>query len=156
MTAVHPRLAQLVRYGAVPAIATATSLTVLGALVATRTTSAGWANVIATGVGTVPSFELNRRWVWGRRGARSVQAEVVPFCALSAAGLVLSTLAVTAIARWADAAGLASATRTLAVQAANLAAFGSLWLAQFLVLDRLLFADRTTVRQDARAPSPSR
>ena len=35
-------------------------------LVGTDAVTAGWANVIATGVGTVPSFELNRRWVWGR------------------------------------------------------------------------------------------
>lgn len=159
MSPVRPvplRLAQLVRYGAVSAIATTTSLVVLGALVATRTTSAGWANVIATGVGTIPSFELNRRWVWGRRGTRSVQAEIVPFCVLSAAGLVLSTLFVHAIAGWADAQGFATATRTLAVQAANLAAFGSLWLAQFLVLDRVLFAERATVGQDAPAPSAHR
>jgi putative flippase GtrA len=156
VTPVGRRLAQLVRYGTVSAIATTTSLTVLGALVATRAVSAGWANVIATGVGTVPSFELNRRWVWGRRGDRSLRAEVAPFVAMSATGLALSTVAVSVIARWADAAGLATSTRTLAVQAANLSAFGSLWLAQFLVLDRVLFADRASVGQDAPAPSARR
>jgi putative flippase GtrA len=150
------RLGQLVRYGTVSAIATTTSLAVLGALVATRTVTAGWANVIATGVGTVPSFELNRRWVWGRRGDRSLGGEVVPFVAMTAAGLALSTLAVSLAARWADASGLGTSTRTLAVQAANLAAFGSLWLAQFVVLDRFLFAPRPAVGQDARAPSPPR
>jgi putative flippase GtrA len=145
-----------VRYGAVSAIATTTSLLVLGALVGTRTTTAGWANVIATAVGTVPSFELNRRWVWGRGGARSVRSELVPFVALSFAGLALSTLAVSVIARWADGAGLADATRTVAVQAANLAAFGALWLVQFVVLDRVLFADRSPVGQDRQVPASPR
>ena len=150
------RLAQLVRYGAVSAIATATSLIVLGALVATRVLTPGWANVVATAVGTIPSFELNRRWVWHRQGARSVSAEVVPFCLLSAAGLAISTAAVAATGRWADQAALATTFRTLVIQGANLAAFGSLWLAQFVILDRLLFADRRAVRQDHRVPAPTR
>jgi putative flippase GtrA len=136
------RLSQWLRYGMVSAIATGTSLTVLGALVATRSVSAGWANVIATTVGMVPSFELNRRWVWRKHGNRSVASEVVPFGALSVCGLMLSTLAVRGAASWADGAHLSAGTRTIAVEGANLAAFGSLWVIQFLVLDRLLFGTR--------------
>ncbi|HSS08396.1 MAG TPA: GtrA family protein, partial [Acidimicrobiales bacterium] len=63
---------KLIRYATVSAISTAVSLTILGTLVATNATTAGWANVVATAVGTVPSFELNRRWVWKKRGRRSV------------------------------------------------------------------------------------
>jgi putative flippase GtrA len=133
------RLTQLVRYGAVSAIATTTSLAVLGSLVLTRAVTAGWANVIATAVGTVPSFELNRRWVWNKHGRRSVLAEIVPFTVLSFTGLALSTWAVHAAAAWADAAGLSDLARTVAVEAANVAAFGSLWVIQFVVLDRVLF-----------------
>jgi putative flippase GtrA len=121
-------------------VSTATSLTVLGVLVATALTTAGWANVIATAVGTVPSFELNRRWVWGKTGRRSLWAEVGPFAALSIAGLAVSTVAVSIAGRWATSLALPTATRTIAVEAASVAAFGSLWLAQFVVLDRVLFA----------------
>ena len=63
-------VAKLVRYGAVSIIATTTSLLVLGVLVGILAAPAGWSNVVATTVGTVPSFELNRRWVWQRRGHR--------------------------------------------------------------------------------------
>jgi putative flippase GtrA len=133
------RARQLVRYGAVSVVAALTSLTVLGILVGTRTSTAGWANLVATAVGTVPSFELNRRWVWGRSGRRSIRAEVVPFGLLSAAGLGLSTLTVTAAARWADQAALGDAARTVAVQGASVLAFGTLWLVQFVILDRVLF-----------------
>jgi putative flippase GtrA len=133
------RLRQLLRYSAVSAIATTTSLSVLGVLVGTRAMSPGWANVVATAAGTVPSFELNRRWVWGKRGQRSATAEIVPFCIMSFAGLALSTLAVHRAAIWAEHAGLSGAARTIAVEAANIAAFGSLWIAQFLILDRVLF-----------------
>jgi putative flippase GtrA len=139
MSSARHRVAQWFRYGTVSLVATATSLTVLGVLVSTTGVPAALANVIATAVGTVPSFELNRRWVWRRTGRRSVRAEVLPFWLLSLAGLALSTLAVGAVAAWAGAAGLHRAARTVAIEVANFAAWGSLWLAQFVILDRFLF-----------------
>jgi putative flippase GtrA len=128
---------KLIRYATVSAISTATSLIVLGGLVATDTITAGWANVIATAVGTVPSFELNRRWVWRKRGPRSLLAEIAPFCALSLTGLVLSSVAVSAAAGWAS--GLGHTARAMAAVAANVTVFGTLWLAQYVMLDRILF-----------------
>jgi putative flippase GtrA len=133
------RVGKLFRYATVSAISTAVSLTILGVLVATRATPAGWANVIATAVGTVPSFELNRRWVWNKTGERSLFREVGPFCALSFAGLGLSTLAVSVAVGWASSAGLGTSARTLAAEAANVATFGSLWVVQYVILDRILF-----------------
>jgi putative flippase GtrA len=140
---------KLMRYGAVSLVATATSLTVLGVLVGTRVDSPVWANVVATAVGTVPSFELNRRWVWRKAGGRSLAAEILPFCALSFAGLVLSTVTVAAAARWANDTGFTGSLRTVAVELANVSAFGALWVIQFVVLDRLLFV---APRHDARSP----
>ncbi len=115
----------------------------LGVLVATDAVPAGWANVVATAAGTVPSFELNRRWVWRQTGRRSVLAEVGPVLgavvrrarALDAGGHASPRDGPTAN-------GFASALRTLTVEGANVAPFGSLWLLQFVILDRLLFASR--------------
>jgi putative flippase GtrA len=138
------RLGQWLRYGTVSLIATATSLSVLGVLVSSTAIPAAVANVIATAVGTIPSFELNRRWVWRRTGRRSLRAELVPFWILSFAGLALSTLAVSAAAAWADSIGLHDFTRTAAIELANVAAWGSLWIAQFVILDRFLFRAHPT------------
>jgi len=133
---------KVARYATVSVVSTSVSLSVLGALIATSAVTAGWANVIATSVGTVPSFELNRRWVWRRTGRRSAMAEVAPFCALSFLGLGLSTIAVSLAAGWAMTAGLGTAARTLVAQGANVATFGTLWVVQFVLLDRVLFARR--------------
>jgi putative flippase GtrA len=138
------RIVQLIRYGVVSLVSTTTSLVVLGVLVGGFAAPAACSNVVATAVGTVPSFELNRRWVWGRRGRRSVAAEVVPFCVLSFSGLVLSTFAVHvaagATSTWSRAA------HTGAVELANVIAFGSLWILQFVLLDRVLFRARDANR----------
>jgi putative flippase GtrA len=128
------------RYAAVSVVATVTSLSILGVLVGLINAPAGWANVIATAVGTIPSFELNRRWVWGRQGKRSLAAEVGPFVTLSFVELVLSTIAVHLASTWVS--GQPSLTRTIAVEAASVATFGSLWVLQFVVCDRALFRHR--------------
>ena len=134
------RALQLLRYGSVSVIATTTSLAVLVALVATDTVTPVVANVIATFVGMVPSFELNRRWVWRAPGRPSVRRQVVPFIVLSLTGLALSTAAVHVAAGLTD--GWSRTAATVAVVAANLGAFGLVWIAQFVILDRVLFRHR--------------
>lgn len=131
------RVAKVFRYSAVSGISTLTSLSILGLLVGLFGVDAVVANVLATAVGTVPSFELNRRWVWLDHSPRSVLRQVTPFCTLSFAGLVLSTLAVRAVsARTID---WSRGWHTLAVEAANVSAYGALWVVQFVLLDRVLF-----------------
>jgi putative flippase GtrA len=132
------RRRQLLRYAAVSAISTLTSLTVLGLLVGVSRVGAVAANLAATAVGTVPSFELNRRWVWSRSGRLSVGREVVPFCALSFTGLLLSTVTVRAASALSARSG--PLLHTAAVELANVGAYGSLWVLQFVLLDRVLFA----------------
>ncbi len=145
----HPALIRkLGRYASASVVATATSMTVLGTLVATGALAAGWANVVATGVGTVPSFELNRRWVWGRTDRRRLLTQMGPFAALSFTGLALSTLAVSLAARWATDAQLGTTGRTVASEAANVATFATLWVVQYVLLDRVLFRSSRRPRRD--------
>jgi putative flippase GtrA len=145
---------KFVRYAGVSAISTVVSLTILGALVASGATSAAWANVIATVVGTVPSFELNRRWVWNRTGPRSLLREVGPFSALSMLSLGLSTLAVAATAGWVGGLHADATIRTLVAEVAHVGTFGLLWIVQYLLLDRLLF--RPADHEDFDGSDPGR
>jgi putative flippase GtrA len=140
---------RFIRYGSVSAISTLTTLTILGVLVGVFGLSAVWANIVATAVGTIPSFELNRRWVWSQRGARSVIRQVVPYAALSFSGLIVSSIAVHLAS---DATGgSARLLHTGAVEAANVGAYGALWLFQFVLCDRVLFKPRTDTNPDAAA-----
>jgi len=99
------------------------------------------ANVLAVMIGTVPSYLLNRAWVWGKSGSHSVRAEIVPFWGMAVLGLILSTVLVAVVSRYTDA--------WLMINAANLSAFGSLWLAKYVILDRVLFADETAGRVES-------
>jgi putative flippase GtrA len=116
----------------------ALSATVLAVLAVGFGMAAGTANVLATICGIGPSYAYNRRWAWRRSGRGDLWREVVPFWVLSLSGLVLSTAAVAAVSSWG--ADWPDAVRAVALPAANIAVFGALWLVQFVVLDRVLFA----------------
>jgi putative flippase GtrA len=91
-------------------------------------------NVVAVAAGTIPSYSLNRRWVWGKTSQSHLWKEVVPFWVLSFVGLVFSTVVVSlATSWWKD--------TTFVVSVANLAAFGILWVGKFLLLHYVLFKD---------------
>lgn len=95
----------------------------------------GWdpvpSNIAAVTISSVPSYLLNRAWVWGRRGSHRFLREVVPFWVFAFIGLGFSTLLVSLASRWSHA--------TIVVSVANLTAFGILWVAKYLALDQLLF-----------------
>lgn len=95
------------------------------------------ANLVAVCISAVPSYYLNRAWVWGKRGSSSMAREVLPFWIMTLAGLALSTLLAYIADRIWDA--------TIAVNIANLAGFGVLWVLKFLVLDQYVFSDRESV-----------
>ncbi len=89
------------------------------------------ANVLAVGLSALPAYLVNRRWVWGRQGSHSIAREIVPFWSYAFLGLAISTIAVA----WADHRWHSN----LAVSLANIASFGVLWAAKFVLLDRWMF-----------------
>jgi putative flippase GtrA len=92
----------------------------------------GVANLVAVCISAVPSYYLNRAWVWGKRGSSSMAREVLPFWIMTLAGLALSTFFAYVADRIWDA--------TIAVNIANLVGFGVLWVVKFLVLDQYVFS----------------
>ena len=119
------------------------SAAVLVALTLGAGVPAGMSNVIAVCCGTVPSYFANRSWVWAKTGRSSLVREVAPFWVLSLAGLAISTIAVAWVASFTS--GWSTSLRAIALPAANLSVFGALWIVQFVLLDRVLFADPTRV-----------
>jgi len=83
-------------------------------------------------------FALNRRFVWRTHGHRWTCSEIAPFAVFSLSGVILTTLAVHAAAdatlTW------STAGRTVAAEAANLAASGLLWIGQYAVVNRFVWA----------------
>jgi putative flippase GtrA len=133
----RPLLQKMSRCLLVSVGTTLLSAAVLVALALGAGVPAGTANVIAVCCGIAPSYLANRHWVWGRSGRGDLAREILPFWVLSLAGLVASTVAVSVVA--AVAAHWSTSARAIALPLANVSGFGALWLAQFAVLDKVLF-----------------
>jgi len=134
-----PLMTRLRRCLSVSVITTGLSLVSLVTLT-TAGVAATTANIVTTALATIPSYQLNRRWTWGKQGSSDLWREVVPFWAMSFAGLALSTVTVGIADRWAAQAHVTGALHTVAVLVGHLGGFGLLWVVQFAVLDRVVFA----------------
>lgn len=120
-----------VRYSLVSVVAVAVSQIVLVLCNGVLDWAPVPSNLMAVAIGSIPSYALNRAWVWGKRGRNDVWREVLPFWAFAFVGLAFSTLLVYLATQWSDA--------TLVVNGANLTAFGILWVVKYFFLDGLLF-----------------
>ena len=86
----------------------------------------------------MPVFLLNKHWVWGKRGRAHMRREVIPFWLFTVAGWFLSTLMVILVVNVTSTDANPDGNK-LAVQLANIAGFGVLWILKYLFLDRIMF-----------------
>jgi putative flippase GtrA len=133
-----PEGLKVVRYTLVSAIAALTSLIILTIVYGvlrlwTEVISTLFANVMAG----IPSYILNRRWVWGKSGRSHIWREILPFWVMSLTGIGFALYTATLAHNFADAHHLHHLARTILVVGANVAAFGVLWVLKFLILNRL-------------------
>jgi putative flippase GtrA len=128
------------KYSMVSAIAIVVSQTVLVVAHAILDWSPIVSNIVAVAVSSVPSYLLNRAWVWRKSGSHNLFREIVPFWTFAFVGLGLSVFFVWMAAKWSDA--------TIVVSAANLSAFGILWVGRYIILDQLLFVALEHVHEE--------
>lgn len=127
---------KLLRYAGVSCIGVLAGQTLLYVLYDVVELQAVLANTIAVAVATIPSYVLNRAWVWGKSGGHSVSAEILPFWGMAFLGLMLSNVLVHLAEQRTD--------WWVIINGANLLAFGVLWIAKYILLDRVLFAAEPT------------
>src|ERR1700732_1698557 len=83
-----PEGLKLVRYSLVSLISALTSLVILTIVFGvlrlwSEVVSTLFANVMAG----IPSYSLNRRWVWGKSGRSHIWREILPFWVMSITGI---------------------------------------------------------------------
>jgi putative flippase GtrA len=146
-----PEGQKLIKYSAVSVISVIVSLVILTFCTGALRWSATVSNVTAVGLSAIPSYYLNRSWAWGKSGRSHLLKEVVPFWALAFLGLLISTWWVAIAERWAHHAHVSHLVLTGSVDAANLSAFGVLWIAKFVIFNKLLFAHHPEELEDIPA-----
>ena len=133
-----PEARQLIRYTMVSVISTAVSFGVLALVFGVfhlwgEIVSTVFANVVAT----VPSYFLNRMWVWGKGGRSHLMKEIVPFWVMSAIGIVVSIGGAAVARHIGKTHHLTHLQQTAVVLLANLLSFGLFWILKYMLYNRL-------------------
>ena len=111
------------------------------------------ANTIGALAATPASYELNRKWAWGKSGKSHVWREMVPFWSLTLLGWLASTGTVEIADSMAKSHHVAGLGRSVAIMGASLFAYGVVWIVKFVIFNHVVFADRGTVTGTETAPS---
>ena len=133
-----PEGLKVIKYTMVSVISALTSLIILTIVYGVlRLWTEVWSALFANVMAGIPSYLLNRHWVWGKSGRSHWWREVLPFWVMSFTGIGFALVTTTLAHNFADAHHLHHLARTVLVVGANVASFGILWFAKFLILNRL-------------------
>jgi putative flippase GtrA len=138
---------KLIRFTSVSVISTVVSQGLILILFGiTRWMGVIEATVVANSLATIPAYNLNRRWTWGKSGRSHLVKEVLPFWVMSALGIAGSfffSLGAKAIVDGTyfvhHGHHLHHLVATLIVMAANFVAFGIFWVLKLLVFNRIFY-----------------
>ncbi len=154
---------KLIKYTTVSAISALTSIVVLTLVYGVlrlwaEVPSVLFSNVVAG----VPSYLLNRQWVWGKSGRSHLWREVIPFWVVTLTGIGFALFTASLAQHFAETHHLHHLARTVLVVGTNVGAFALVWLLKFMILNRLFreLADKELgeaeppVAVDPASPAP--
>ena len=128
-----------VRYLAVSAVAIAVSLSTQGLFYGVFRFSERNAQLVSFVTSTIPSYYLNRRWVWGKGNRSNFWKEIFPFWALGIAQLVLSLWFIGWSQDKIEAQFESHLIRTIGFMASTLFIYGVMWVGKYVFFNKVLF-----------------
>lgn len=115
----------------------------------------GWpaalANVVSACLVTGPAFILNRNWVWRQGGKADILRETAPFWILAFIGLGMSTGGVALTEHFAVRLVHSRHLDTLLIILGSCASYGIVWIARYVILDRMVFRSTRSASSPTRA-----
>jgi putative flippase GtrA len=152
----RPLAVRLARYTAGSAVAAGVSETAF--VLAYGPVGAGprAAGVVAFVAGAIPSWGLNRRWTWRRRGRARLGREVLPYLAvvLATAGLAIALGSVVDL--HVRSSGMPRPLQVSLVAAAYLLPYATVFLLKFLLFEWLVFSAPPSAPEPLRRSRPPR
>jgi putative flippase GtrA len=142
---------KFIRYTMVSGIAVVISQVTLVLCTGVFGLSAILSNTVAAVISTPASYELNRKWAWGRSGKSHLWREVAPFWGFTLIGYLGSTGTVQLADSMTKSHGVHGVLRVLAIMGAQLFAYGVVWIVKFLVFNRIVFAAKPTEAEGGAA-----
>jgi putative flippase GtrA len=102
------------------------------------------ATLVANLMGTVPSYHLNRRWAWQKKGLSHWRLEILPYWAISLSGIAFATLGALLVRHVITVHHWSHVSNTIWLVSENVASFVLFWVLKMLVFNRIFDATRPT------------
>jgi len=100
-----------------------------------------WSTLAGNLVASVPAYQLNRRWTWGKRGKSKFRREIVPFWTLTFMGIGVSQLGALWARHEVHTHHWSHLLNTALVAFTNLASFAIFWVLKLIVFNRIFRID---------------
>jgi putative flippase GtrA len=101
--------------------------------------SPGWAAVFGNSMGAIPSYYLNRTWVWGKGGRSHLVKEILPFWVISLIGVLFGGWFGSLGGTYAKHHHITGNVKVVLLLSANLLAFAILWVGKYIIFNKVLF-----------------
>jgi putative flippase GtrA len=133
---------KLIRYTLVSGTSTVVSFLAISAFYGLNIIpSVIWSTLAGNLVASIPAYQLNRRWTWGKRGKSQLRREIVPFWLLTFLGVGVSQLGALLARHEVKAHHWSHLTNTGLVVLANLVSFAIFWVLKLMVFNRIFRVD---------------
>jgi putative flippase GtrA len=133
---------KLIRYTTVSGTSTVVSFLSLSAFYGFRIIpSVIWATLAGNLVASIPAYQLNRRWTWGKRGRSQIGREVVPFWTMTFLGISVSLVGALWARHEVRTHHWSHLVNTGLVSFTNLASFAIFWVLKLMLFNRIFRVD---------------
>jgi putative flippase GtrA len=133
---------KIVRFTTVSAVSTVTSFGSISILYGLKIIPGViWATLVGNVIASLPAYQLNRRWTWGKRGRSHWRKEILPFWIMTALGIGVSQLGAFWARHEVRAHHWSHLTNTALVSFTNLASFAIFWVLKMMVFNRIFKVD---------------
>ena len=96
-----------------------------------------WATLVGNLIASIPAYQLNRRWTWGKRGRSHFAKEIVPFWSLTLLGIGVSQVGALWARHVVHTHDWSHLTNTALVAFTNVFSFAIFWVLKILVFNRI-------------------
>jgi len=129
---------KLVRYTLVSVASTVTSIVVIAIVYGFKIIPGEVeATIFGNVVATLPAYNLNRRWTWGKTGRSHVRKEILPFWVIAALGIAFSILGASYAHHLVHTHHWSQLINTGLVVGANFVSFAVFWVLKLMIFNKI-------------------
>ena len=148
--AARSRAGTFLRYAAGSVVAFGCSELVLIGSYALFGVGARTAVILAWLAGAVPNYVLNRKWAWNKQGPAAFLRETLPYWAITLGTAAFAVAATSLADGWVHRTVASRGEQSLLFGAVYFAAYGVVFVAKFVLFDKLVF------KKEPAKPGPDR